>query len=139
VNEHEAQQYSEGSGEAKDFLKGPPDSELQQGFFLFPGLRLVGSKTEEGVKNGVFYTVRVPRDGNKTVLEAVGADATVRIFTNKLTAHVRPAAALTYFGSQGRTLDGIVKLHDTRSPFFTRRHLVVGVGRATGAHLVQVA
>ena len=72
-------------------------------------------------------------------LQATGAEETVRIFTNRLTTHVRPAAALTYFGSQGRTLDGTVKLHNTRSPFFTRRHLVVGVGRATGAHLVQVA
>jgi hypothetical protein len=139
VNEHEAQQYSNRTGETAEFLPGPADSELQQGFYLFPGLRLVGSKTEEGVKNGVFYTVLVPRDGNKTVLQTVGAESTVRIFTNKLTAHVRPAAALTYFGSQGRTLDGTVKLHDTRSPFFTRRHLVVGVGRATSAQLVQVA
>ena len=144
INEHEAQQYAQRSGETAEFLPGPSDSELQQGFYLFPGLRLVGSKTETGVKNGVFYTVLVPREGNKTILQAAGADvagadATVRIFTNRLTAHARPAAALTYFGSQGRTLDGTVKLHDTRSPFFSRRHLAVGVGRATGAHLVQVA
>ena len=139
INEHEAQQYAQNTGETAEFLQGPPDNELQQGFYIFPGLRLVGSKTEEGVKNGVFYTVLTPRDGNKTVLQATGAEETVRIFTNKLATHVRPAAALTYFGSQGRTLDGSVKLHNTRSAFFTRRHLVVGVGRATGAHLVQVA
>jgi hypothetical protein len=139
INEHEARQYAKDVGETAEFLPGPPDSELQQGFHIFPGLRLVGSKTEEGVKNGVFYTVLVPREQNKTVLQTSGAEETVRIHTNKLTAHVRPAAALTYFGSQGRTLDGTVKLHNTHSAFFTRRHLVVGVGRATGAHLVQVA
>ena len=138
INAHEAQRHAEHTGESAEFLEGPPESELQQGFYVFPDLRLVGSKTEEGVKNGVFYTVLTPRDGNKTVLQVAGLEETVRIYTNKLTAHVRPAAALTYFGSQGRTLDGTVKLHNTRSPFFTRRHLVVGVGRATGAHLVQV-
>eukprot|EP00973_Karenia_brevis_P066064 9182581-Karenia_brevis.AAC.1 len=76
INEHEAQQYAEGTGETAEFLQGPPESELQQGFYIFPGLRLVGSKTEEGVKNGVFYTVLTPRDGNKTVLQVTGADDT---------------------------------------------------------------
>lgn len=106
---------------------------------MFPGLRLVGSKTDEGVKNSVFYIVQTPRDGNKTVLRVVsGAGETVRIYTNKVASHLRPAAALTYFGSQGRTLDGMVRPHDTKSPFFTKRHLVVGVGRATSSTLVQV-
>ena len=50
INEHEASQYAEHAGEAAEFLPGPPESELQQGFYIFPGLRLVGSKTEEGVK-----------------------------------------------------------------------------------------
>jgi hypothetical protein len=139
VNEFEARQYQRLTGEAAELLEAPPNSELQQDILMFPGLRLVGSRTEEGVKNGVFYCVQTPRDGNKTVLQVVGgAGDTVRIYTNKVASHLRPAAALTYFGSQGRTLDGTVRLHDTRSPFFTKRHLVVGVGRATSSTLAQV-
>ena len=78
------------------------------------------------------------QDGNHTAFKSFDSGDFVRVFTTQVTAYVRPAHALTYFSFQGRSLDGVVRLHDTRSPYFSKRHLQVGVGRATAAHLVQV-
>ena len=83
----------------------------------------------------MFYTVEA-FDACEVSLHSGGESVAVPI--SELTMLLRPAFALTYFGVQGRTLDGIVRLHDTKSPFFTRRQLAVGVGRARAADLVQV-
>ena len=105
---------------------------------MFSGLTLVGCRTELGVKHGLFYEVRAAQDGNNTTLKSFDSGEMVRVLKTQVTAHFRPAHALTYFSSQGRSLKGVVRLHDTRSPHFSKRHLQVGVGRATAANLVQV-
>jgi hypothetical protein len=118
-------------------LEPPETSKLQQRVRLFPGLVLVGNATEEGLKNGIFYVV--VSVGEKAILQVADSTETVNVRLDRLTARLRPAAALTYFSSQGRTLKGTLRLHDTKSKHFSRRHLAVGVGRATSARLVQVA
>jgi hypothetical protein len=134
ANDFQAARYEAQTGLPAIVLEPPETSKLQQRIRLFPGLVLVGNATEDGVKNGVFYSV--VEVGEKVTLQAEGE--TARVWLDKLTARLRPAAALTYFSSQGRTLRGSVRLHDTRSKHFSKRHLAVGVGRATGARLVQV-
>ena len=52
---------------------------------------------------------------------------------------LRLAYALTYASCQGLTLEGRVRLWDTDSPHFTRRHLFVALSRATGAEYVDIA
>ena len=105
---------------------------------MSPGLILVGCRTELGVKHGLFYEVLAAQDGNNTTLKSFDRGEMVRVLITQVIAHFKPAHALTYFGSQGRSLDGGVRLHDTRSPYFSKSNLQVGVGRATAAHLVQV-
>ena len=65
-------------------------------------------------------------------------DARVMVPTELITTLSRPVYSLTYHGVQGRTIPGFVRLHDTYSSLFTKRHLAVGIGRATGVEYVQV-
>jgi hypothetical protein len=51
---------------------------------------------------------------------------------------LRATHALCYASAQGRTMDVPVLLLDTTHPRFTTRHLIVGLGRATGGHLLRV-
>ena len=50
--------------------------------------------------------------------------------------NLRLAYAMTYASVQGRTCLGSVALFDTTHPKFTRRHLVMGLSRATAADRV---
>jgi hypothetical protein len=138
VNEHQAACYEATTGLPALVLDPPEKSNLQQEIRLFPGLVLVGNATEDGVKNGVFYRV-VEIAETKVTLQLMDTDETIKVWLDKITTRLRPAAALTYFSSQGRTLKGRVRLLDTKCRHFSPRHLAVGVGRATGARLVQVA
>ena len=52
---------------------------------------------------------------------------------------LRPSFAQTYHSSQGLTLEGRVELCDVTSPRFTSRMLLMGLSRARGADLVQLA
>jgi hypothetical protein len=137
VNDFQAARYEAQTGLSAMVLEPPETSKLQQRIRLFPGLVLVGNATEDGLKNGIFYSV--VSVGEKAVLQVADSTETVNVRLDRLTARLRPAAALTYFSSQGRTLRGTLRLHDTKSKHFSRRHLAVGVGRATSARLVQVA
>ena len=49
---------------------------------------------------------------------------------------LRSARALCYYSVQGRALRGTVRLRDTDSRFFGRRHLYVGLSRATSGDAV---
>jgi hypothetical protein len=51
---------------------------------------------------------------------------------------LRLCHAITQAGCQGLTLQGVVRLVETESRNFTRRHLYVCLSRATAFHLVEV-
>ena len=53
--------------------------------------------------------------------------------------HLRLTYALTYAACQGLTLNGRVRLWDTGSPHFTKRHLFVAMSRATAAANLEIA
>ena len=53
--------------------------------------------------------------------------------------YFRLAHAMVYQVAQGRTLPGSVCLWETLSPFFTEKHKLVGLSRATAAELVSIA
>ena len=46
--------------------------------------------------------------------------------------------AQTYASCQGTDFEGKLRLHDTTHKFFTRRHLFVGLSRATESGAVDV-
>ena len=56
----------------------------------------------------------------------------------ELACNMRLTHAITYFGSQARTIRGGLCLADTDSPRFTIRHLIVGLGRAPNGRDVHV-
>ena len=53
--------------------------------------------------------------------------------------HLRLSYAMTYASIQGRSCQGSVALWDTDHPKFSRRHLVMGLSRATAAEKVWLA
>ena len=48
------------------------------------------------------------------------------------------AYAITYHNSQSKTLPGTVGLFETQSRYFTERHLLVGLSRATHCEDVMI-
>ena len=87
-------------------------------------------------KKGLFYTVKEVTQERATLLNLGGEaiDAPLAAVYKQ----TRLAHALTYACCQGLSLQGRVKLMDASSPHFTRRHLYVGISRATAASLVEV-
>jgi hypothetical protein len=53
--------------------------------------------------------------------------------------YLRLSFAQTYASCQGTEFDWTLRLHDIESPRFTKRHLFVGLSRAKGAALVDLA
>jgi hypothetical protein len=51
---------------------------------------------------------------------------------------MRMTFAVTYFSAQAATIRQPLRLEDTRHPFFTKRHLIVGLGRAPLGCRVQL-
>ena len=99
-----------------------------QGFWLFPEIRLVGCATDKGIYNGQLYTViSISQDGVR--LQTYMGDDVVD-FKLCMISCLRPAHALTYYGCQGRTLRGRVRLYVQHSKL-TTTHITVGLGRAT--------
>ncbi|MEY2711040.1 MAG: hypothetical protein RL487_823 [Actinomycetota bacterium] len=130
LNEAEAKQHDAvfiPKPECPSSLNEPQD------MYLWPGLLLVGCLRSGPVQNGCFYEVEAVdkthvalKDG-PTLTHAAAA------------RHLRLTYALTYAAVQGLTLDGRVRLWDTRSPHFTRRHLFVAMSRATAAANLEIA
>ena len=52
--------------------------------------------------------------------------------------HVRLGFAIIYASVQSRTLRSHVRLWDTSHPRFSRKHLIMGLGRATNPDLVDL-
>ena len=83
--------------------------------------------------------VRVPAAQGLDSGPAGGGHIRGCLYFSIVTRRLRLAACLASFSSQGRTLRGTVRLHDVGTRPFSRRHLVVGLGRAVAASPVEVA
>ena len=95
-----------------------------------PGSRMVGRQKSKRVVNGLFYEV-VALD---LLRDEFGKEIQVEPceFLN-----LSVATALVYYSSQGRTLDGRVRLH-VSSRHMSTRALVVGLQRCTHTDLIDV-
>jgi hypothetical protein len=95
---------------------------------IWPGLQLIGSVSAEkkGVRNGCLYTVASV--GSETVhLEGLEASFTY----DQVKLWLRLSYAQTYASCQGTEFSGPLRLWDVTHKFFSRRHLFVGLSRAT--------
>ena len=105
-----------------------------QSMFLWPGLELYGCVQSErkGIKNQVLYNIE--EIGNEGVVLQGGIQLSFEEARNWL----RLSFAQTYSSSQGTEFSETLRLHDTNSKFFTKRHLFVGLSRAKRADMVSV-
>jgi hypothetical protein len=110
----------------------PLDLNKPQDFWCFPGQQLIGCARQGVIKNGCFYEVAEVTE--EKVWLVGGVELTVELAGRTL----RLTHALTQAGCQGLTLQGRVRIMETASSRFTRRHLYVCLSRATAFNLVEV-
>ena len=105
---------------------------------IFAGCRLIGAITHRrpGLVNGAFYTVD-SWDANNVTLRDTELDIIFAVQHCEL-AHCRLGYALTYASVQGRSIDVRMRLCDVTHPRFTRKHLSMGLSRATSAALIDI-
>ena len=65
------------------------------------------------------------------VLQDLKSEELIEISVETFPQWVRMAHAIAYHNSQSKTLPGTVGLFETQSRYFTERHLLVGLSRAT--------
>jgi hypothetical protein len=104
----------------------------QQNMWLFPGQQLIGSTRMGKVLNGCFYVVK------SVTAERVCLEGGIELTHQVAGRCLRLAHALTLAGCQGLTVLGRIRIEDTGSPHFMRRHLFVALSRATAFNLVEV-
>jgi hypothetical protein len=106
-----------------------------QDMHIYPGLELIGCCARKGIlHNGGRYIVK--EIGEKILLSCEGGD--LSLTQVEVVRDLRLSHAITYHSSQGSTLEGRIRLWDADHPRFTRRHLYVGISRATNNALVEV-
>ena len=108
-----------------------------QGFWLFPGLHLIGCTTTRGVFNGQLYAVASITETHVT-LRVLDSDQEVALLREEGLKCLRPAHALCFYSAQGRTLRGRVRLWLGHKRIEIT-HLIVGLSRATSPELVDIA
>ena len=108
--------------------------------WIAPGVGLVACKTQksDGVFNNGFYTV-IGVEGNTVRLQDDDVGGTIEIPLRSLQKLFRGRGAITYWCSQGRTLQGRVVCWGMKNPRITERLIEVGLSRATSIELVRVA
>jgi len=113
----------------------PSRGNSAQTMFIWPGIQLLGSMSTErkGIRNGCLYTVCEVED-DKVRLQ----DPNVTLTFEQVKTWLRLSYAQTYASVQGTEFDAQLRLHDVHHPYFTRRHLFVGLSRARSARDVSV-
>ena len=108
-----------------------------QGCYLTMQTPLIACKTVPGVglKNASLLRVHSLRP---IVLQDLKSEELIEISAEQFPQLVRMAHAITYHNSQSKTLPGTVGLFETQSQYFTERHLLVGLSRATHCEDVMI-
>jgi hypothetical protein len=112
-----------------------------QDFFMFPGQILIGctDNTNTGIFNGAFYEV-ISFTGRAAILKDMDVGGEITVDAKTIERFLRLSHAMVYAQVQGRTFrKALVRLWDTDHRHFTRRHLLVGVSRATAGIYVDIA
>ena len=111
---------------------------LPQDMILWPGVRLTAvldGLSKEGIYNSQLLRVK-DWDSTHVKLVCVEGGQAYNVTHAFCARNLRLAYAMTYASIQGRSCQGSVALWDTHHPKFSRRHLVMGMSRATSADLV---
>ena len=106
-----------------------------QSCWLFPGLQMLGCTSageKHGIRNGCSYVIEDIDD----TIKLQGLDE--RLDLEQTKNYLRLAYARTYASVQGTELDGPVCLADVSHPWFTKRHMYVGLSRCREAGLVKL-
>ena len=90
-------------------------------------------KTARGLVNAGLYEVLTL---DPFVVKGEGTE--IEIPVEHFHSCLRSAHAMVAIVSQGRTAPGTVCLWETESAFFSDKHLVVGLSRATNSSLVSI-
>ena len=129
------------------FVEADPNEKAPsqpQDAFLWPGLILASATTERGsranLKNGLRY--RILEVGETTTLirvddEGLAKGEPFQMKEKEVVRDLRLQHAITYDGSQARTIYGPLRLEQTRHRHFSHRRLIVGLGRGpVGRHIM---
>ena len=110
-----------------------------QSMFIFQGIELLGcSRNSRKVKNNVLYTVRQMTE-DLVYLSAPHTEELLALPYAQVAELLRLSYAQTYASCQGTEFEGMLRLHDTQSRFFTRRHLFISLSRAKRAEQIDIA
>ena len=85
-----------------------------------------------------FLVVRLYEVESLAPLVVAGEGESFEIPLSAFHSCLRSSHAMVTIVAQGRTLPGTVCLWETRSAFFSEKHLRVGLSRATDASLVSI-
>ena len=106
---------------------------------IWQGIELLGcSRSSRKVKNNVLYTVRQLTE-ELVYLSAPHAEEVLALTYAQVGELLRLSYAQTYASCQGTEFEGSLRLHDTQSRHFTRRHLFVALSRAKRAEQIDIA
>ena len=96
-----------------------------------------------GVQSLVFYNSQLLKvmswDADSVTLQCTEGQREHRASREWLALNTRLGWSVCYAAIQARTCHGTVCLHDTTHGKFSRRHLVMGLSRATSATNVWIA
>jgi tRNA uridine 5-carbamoylmethylation protein Kti12 len=100
-----------------------------QAFDLFVGTKLIGCNSEhKGIVNSALLMVEKITDNSATLRDEETGE-TVELTHKAVLKHTRLRWAITLAACQGRTLEGVVRLHDIGSKYFTTTNLYVAASR----------
>jgi hypothetical protein len=109
-----------------------------QEFDLFVGTKLIGCNSEHrGIVNNALLVVEGLTETSATLRDEE-TDETIELTHKALLKHTRLRWAITIASCQGRTLHGVVRLHDIGSKNFTTTNLYVAASRCTHANNFEV-
>ena len=110
-----------------------------QSMLIWPGIELLGcSRSSRKIRNNVLYTVRQLTE-ELVYLSAPHTEELLPLSYAQVAELLRLSFAQTYASCQGTEFEGSLRLHDTESRHFTRRHLFVALSRAKRAEQIDVA
>ena len=104
---------------------------------FFQGTQLIGCNTDAHIVNGVLRTVNQLTTDN-VWLKDEETQKTCQLTHAGVMRHTRLRHAITIAASQGRTLEGVVRVWDVHSRHFDTTHLYVACSRCRGAEYLQV-
>ena len=109
-----------------------------QNMFVWPGLELLGcSRGGRKVRNNVVYVVEALNEESLALKSETNEELTLSY--EQAADLLRLSFARTYASIQGTEFDDTVRLHDTTSKYFTRRHLFVSMSRCRRAEHLAIA